>query len=366
MTASIQRAAANPAKQTDKQIQRELLAISDNVRARHGWLRHQDAIGFAIFAISIIGCMANAWLYIEGVMPAWAVIIGTAFWTSLLHELEHDLIHWMYFKKNKFMHHLMMAGVYLFRPFTVNPWVRRHLHFHHHKTSGGETDLEERGITNGEKWSLKRLIMVSDNMAAAALRMKQYIMEPIQMRREGRISNKDLHNFRLITALSYQPLGFVAHGLWYGFIAFHILNGGAAVLGAEIPWPALLIEQMPWINTLAVVLFAPNALRTFCLHFISSNIHYYGDNEPGVIAEQCQVLNVWWMFPLQVFCFNFGSTHAIHHFVVRDPFYVRQMGASASHKVLKTHGIRFNDLGTFRRANRYHEVNASPLLASVS
>ena len=96
-------------------------------------------------------------------------------------------------------------------------------------------------------------------------------------------------------------------------------------------------------------------LRTFCLHFISSNMHYYGDNEPGKITEQCQVLNVWWLWPLQAFCFNFGSTHAIHHFVVRDPFYIRQMTASRAHEVLRAHGVRFNDLGTFRRANRMHE-----------
>ncbi|MDF1822661.1 MAG: fatty acid desaturase [Alcanivoracaceae bacterium] len=356
MSSQTRRAAANPDRARDKQIQRELLAISDDVRARHGWLRHQNAIGLAIFTISIAGCVANAWLYIAGIMPAWLVIIGTAFWTSLLHELEHDLIHWMYFRNNRFMHHLMMAGVYLLRPFTVNPWVRRHLHFHHHKHSGTETDLEERGITNGERWSLKRLFMVSDNMLAVYLRAKTYLTEPRRLYREGRISRQDLHNFRLISLLSYQPLGPVAHLLWHGFILFHVANGAAALLGTSIAWPALLLEQMPWINTLAVVLFAPNALRTFCLHFISSNMHYYGDNKPGVIAEQCQVLNVWWLWPLQAFCFNFGSTHAIHHFVVRDPFYVRQMTASRAHAVLRQHGIRFNDLGTFRRANRLHEA----------
>ena len=355
MTASSARAAANPDTVRDKSIQRQLIAISDEVRARHGWLKHQDAIGFSIFAISITGCLINAWLYIDGVMPAWLVIVGTAFWTSLLHELEHDLIHWMYFKKNKFMHHLMMAGVYLFRPFTVNPWVRRHLHFHHHKNSGTPTDIEERGITNGEKWGLKRLLMVGDNMFAIYLRGAKYATEPYRLYRQGKVSKADLKNFRLISLLSYQPLGYVSHALWHGFIVFHLANAVAWLFGAQIPWPTWLLAQMPWVNTLAVVLFAPNALRTFCLHFISSNMHYYGDNKPGVIVEQCQVLNVWWLIPLQLFCFNFGSTHAIHHFVVRDPFYIRQMTAKRAHVVLKENGVRFNDLGTFRRANRMHE-----------
>ena len=61
---------------------------------------------------------------------------------------------------------------------------------------------------------------------------------------------------------------------------------------------------------------APNVLRVFCLHFVSSNMHYYGDVEPGNVIQQTQVLNPWWLWPLQAFCFNFGSSHAIHHFVV--------------------------------------------------
>ena len=104
-----------------------------------------------------------------------------------------------------------------------------------------------------------------------------------------------------------------------------------------------------------VILIAPNVLRTFCLHFISSNMHYFGDNTPGIIHEQCQVMNKWYLIPLQLFCFNFGSTHAIHHFVVRDPFYIRHLGEKESHEVLKRHGIRFNDMWTFKRANRLNE-----------
>src|SRR5690606_29830797 len=228
MTTTPSRAAVSPQDRArDKRIQRELLAISDDVRARHGWLRHQDAIGFAIFATSIAGCVLNAWLYIEGIMPAWLVIIGTAFWTSLLHELEHDLIHWMYFKQNKFVHHLMMAGVYLFRPFTANPWVRRHLHFHHHKVSGSATDLEERGITNGEKWGLRRLLMVGDNMLAVYLRANKYVLEPKRLYREGKVTREDLKNFRLISLVTYQPLGVISHTLWHGFILFHLANGVA-------------------------------------------------------------------------------------------------------------------------------------------
>jgi len=357
MTTTSSRATANADKLRDKKVQQEIIAISDDIRRQRPWLKYQDTIGLSIFSISILGCVLNAYLYIQGVMPAWMVILGTAFWTSILHELEHDLIHWMYFKKSKVVHHLMMFGVYVFRPFTVNPWVRRHLHFHHHKNSGSVTDIEERGITNGERWGLKRLLMVSDNMLAVYLRPFKYLFEPLRLYRQGKVTKRDLKNFRLIGLLSYNPFGIIAHMIWHGFILFHLANGAAWMFNASIPWSTLLLDQMPWITTLAVVLFAPNALRTFCLHFISSNMHYYGDNKPGVIVEQCQVLNVWWLMPLQAFCFNFGNTHAIHHFVVRDPFYVRQMTAKRALPVLKENGVRFNDIGSFSRANRMHAVD---------
>ena len=89
------------------------------------------------------------------------------------------------------------------------------------------------------------------------------------------------------------------------------------------------------------------------LHLISSNLHYFGEVEEGYVVEQTQVLNRWFLLPLQLFCMNFGSTHGIHHFYVPDPFYVRQMTAAAAHRVMRENRVRFNDLGSFARANRY-------------
>jgi hypothetical protein len=88
-------------------------------------------------------------------------------------------------------------------------------------------------------------------------------------------------------------------------------------------------------------------------------MHYYGDVEPGNVIQQTQVLNPWWMWPLQAFCFNFGSTHGIHHFVVKEPFYIRQMTVSVAHKVMREMGVRFNDFGTFGRANRFVRKEAT-------
>jgi len=38
---------------------------------------------------------------------------------------------------------------------------------------------------------------------------------------------------------------------------------------------------------------------------------------------------------------------------VRDPFYIRQSISKDAHKIMKKHGVRFNDFSTFKRANRF-------------
>jgi hypothetical protein len=62
-------------------------------------------------------------------------------------------------------------------------------------------------------------------------------------------------------------------------------------MGTPIEWSATTLSVMQVIDIAAVVIIGPNVLRTFCLHFISSNMHYYGDIEPGNVMQQCQVLN---------------------------------------------------------------------------
>jgi hypothetical protein len=106
------------------------------------------------------------------------------------------------------------------------------------------------------------------------------------------------------------------------------------------------------LNAVAVCWLIPNVIRSFCLHFISSSMHYFGDVEPGNVMQQTQVFTHPIFWPMQLFCFNFGATHAIHHFVVGQPFYLRQMLASQAHQVMRDMGVRFNDLGSFKRANR--------------
>ncbi len=342
-----QTAPARDAEQRSARVKAVVMQAGEALRRRHPWLRHQDAIGLALLLTALAGMAATAWAYVAGLIPAWLCLPTVALLASITHELEHDLIHWMYFRKRPVLHHLMMALVWLARPSTINPWIRRKLHFDHHKYSGTHKDTEELGITNGQRWGLARLLMTADATLAILLRLPQ-----------ARSNRK--RAFLLIGGLvAYFPLGWLNWGLWYAFLGFHAANGAAALTGSEIAWSASTLAAQPWITTLMVVWIGPNLLRSFCLHFVSSNMHYFGDIEDGNVVQQAQVLNAWWTLPFQLFCFNFGSTHAIHHFVVKEPFYIRQWTAGAAHAVMREVGVRFNDVGTFRRANRWQRAPAT-------
>ncbi|PXV69660.1 fatty acid desaturase [Sinimarinibacterium flocculans] len=327
--------------QKTEHIKAVVLKAGADLRQRHPWLRHQNAIGMGILLASLAGMTGTAWLYLAGHLAWWLCLPVVAIFASFTHELEHDLIHWMYFRKRPLLHHLMMALVWLARPSTINPWIRRTLHFRHHKYSGTEKDAEERGITNGRPWGLARLLMLADATLALLLRVPQ--------------AKDRRHRLLLLIGgpIAYFPLGWAFWGLWYVFLGYHGANAVAALAGSEIAWSAATLARMQWLNPLVVVWIGPNVLRSFCLHFVSSNMHYYGDVEDDNVVQQTQVLNPWWLVPFQLFCFNFGATHAIHHFVVKEPFYVRQWTAREAHAVMREMGVRFNDFGSFTRANRW-------------
>lgn len=326
-------------------IKSAILAEGDRIRAKYPILAHQDLIGMSILLFSMAGAVLTGLAYLEG-MIAWYVTIPViAIFLSFTHELEHDLIHYMYFRKNKFMHNLMMTLVWLCRPSTINPWLRRHLHLHHHKHSGTETDLEERAITNGERFTPLRLLMMLDLELSVVLR----IMKVPKHLRVKALMRGAIGNF---------PLATMFYTAYHAYVAYWAVELAAMAVGYSVPWPAVVTNNMDLANTVAVLVFAPNLLRSFSINFISSNMHYFGDIEDGNFVQQCQVLNSKWFIIPHLFCFNFGSTHGIHHFVVRDPFYIRQMTAKKAHEVMAANGVRFNDLGTFKRANRW-SMNAA-------
>ena len=328
------------------------------LRARHSWLKHQNTIGVLIMLFSLAGMVTSGWLYAIDVLPWWACIPLVAFFASFIHELEHDLIHLMYFRTMPNMNRFLLILGWLARPSTVNPLVRRELHLHHHKYSGTESDLEERAISNGDRWTWKRLLIMGDNMFAIYFRPSQTVdMINRYSEAQNHESAEDLAKMQRMQYRSYQPVGTIYYIVWHGLIVYYLVSMIMGFLDMPIVVASWAQPALEVLNFLAIAWFLPSTLRTFCLHFISSNMHYYGDVERGNIMQQTQVLNAWWLFPLQLFCCNFGSTHAIHHFLVKEPFYIRQWTAKEAHKVMREMGVRFNDFGTFKRANRFFSNN---------
>lgn len=348
-----------PAVKESGALRWALQAISARARARHPLLAHQDAIGFTIVVFSVAAILASGSAYYAQRIPAWLAVLLPAFFMSILHEVEHDLIHRLYFKESPRLYNLMMLVVWLFRPSTVSPWVRRDWHLHHHRVSGTPTDLEERGITNGESWGLRRLLMTLDGVLAIVLRPRTTREMLLGYAAAQKPADKRAYK-RILwrNRLSYVPLGVLYFALWHTFLAVHACELLALWLGLQISLPAWLLASMSTIDFLAVVLLLPNVLRTFCLHFVSSNIHYYGDIEPRNVVQQTQVWTSLWTLPLQLFCFNFGGTHAIHHFVVQEPFYLRQLIARAAYPHMRAHGVRFNDFSAMSRGNRWRRSDA--------
>lgn len=242
-------------------IRRVVTQAGVALRERHRWLRQQDAIGALILIVALAGMAICAYAWSLGALPTWLTIVLIAFFASLTHELEHDLIHWMYFRKTPWAHHLMLALVWLARPSTINPWVRRELHFEHHKYSGTLQDREERGITNGEVWGLPRLLMLADAGFSVWWRIRR-IPDPAQRRQLWRRA-----------LMIYFPLGWLHWGLWYLFLLSQLVLGLASLAGSPIALSPMLQSGLALLNTVVVVWIGPNVLRSFCLHLVSSNMH---------------------------------------------------------------------------------------------
>jgi hypothetical protein len=218
-------------------------------------------------------------------------------------------------------------------------------------------DVEERGVTNGEKWGLKRLITTPDLLLGGILRSHLLTQDIKKEVKEGRLPRAQALRFKRFSSLALLPFGLVAYFMWYYFLGHYLVIGFTTLFGIAYQSPAWSLNIMAVISPIVYVLLIPNLIRQFCLHFITSNMHYFGDVESGNIMQQTQVLTAWWTFPFQLFCFFFGYTHAIHHFVVGETFYIRHLTRKSAFKVMKAEGVRFNDLGTFSRANRFELQN---------
>ena len=309
--------------------------LDKKARQKHPALKRQNLIGAVIFAASISIMIFSTVLYVEGMLPAVGVIFINALTASILHELEHDLIHNLYFK-DRWQHRLMMWGVWIFRGNTPSPFFRQKIHLHHHRESGQNSDYEERMIGNGLPWGLKRIIVMLDQVWSFLLQGRGIIPKTPFSHTES--------------FLSSLPVMAAFYFLWHSFL----LLFGLSVFGYL---PEQLTGIYETLTTVAVCYLIPNVLRQSSIQIISSNMHYFGNVTPGKegLIEQTQVLNHWLLSPLQLFCFNFGSTHGIHHFVTNQPFYIRQMISKKAHLFMRAYGVQFNDFESIKQSNRFRE-----------
>ncbi|MEP2653565.1 MAG: fatty acid desaturase [Paraglaciecola sp.] len=327
---------------SDKEIIREIINYIKNqektLRVQLPLLNQQNTLGLSILLLSVLGFVTSGFLYFIGVIPGWACIILGALSTSIAHEIEHDLIHQQYFKSNGVIYHFMMVMVWLIRPNTINPWYRKKIHLNHHKVSGTSQDIEERLVGNGIKSHLLRMLVVCDGLLGLIVRTKQFSREI-----------KDYNFFKLFNA--GFPLTTIYYIVLYSFLLFHIFDFIVEYMAVVIHYPAWLMTLVDWISFTVVVWIAPSYLRSACLNFVTSSMHYYGG--AFNMLQQTQVLNHWLFMPFQLFCFNFGNTHTIHHFVPSQPFYIRQIISKRVNVFLKEKGVKFNDLTSILAANRY-------------
>ncbi|AOP33843.1 fatty acid desaturase [Leptospira tipperaryensis] len=316
-----------------------------NLRKKFSILKHQDFLGASITFGSAAMMIFTAGLYVANVIPAWTAIVANAIFASLLHEIEHDTIHNLYFKDNERMQNLLFWTVWIFRGNTISPWYRRMIHTLHHKVSGNKDDIEERLIGNGMKAGWFRFFAMIDGNISAILNFRKLVRDAPKFKRKEIVRES-------------WPWLVVYYTLWYNFLGLNLLHFGNQFLGSpfSLPFPELLESARSFLNVAAVVYMIPNWIRQSSIQIVSSNMHYYGDVKN--INQQTQVLNVWFLAPLHLFCFNFGSTHGIHHFVVNQPFYLRQMVAPFVHPAMKRYGIRFNDFESMLRANRYYPTES--------
>lgn len=326
----------NPnAKEKIKTIVQSIKAEEKRLRDKYPLLSYQNALGMLIMLSSLAALVGLATLYYFSVIPAWLCVVLAAMVTSISHELEHDLIHKQYFSNKPLVHNFMMLTVWLMRPNTINPWYRRKIHLHHHKVSGTEQDLEERLVGNGIKNPFLRFIVVVDGLLGLLINRKRFSQEI-----------KDFSFARVFNA--GFPITTAYFIVLYSVVAYHGLNLVFPVVENTPSWalPVLAVFEF-----LMVVLVLPNIIRSTSLNFVTSSMHYYG----GVnnLYEQTHILTSRLFAPFHLFCFNFGKTHTIHHFVPNQPFYLRQAISAKVNEILKQQGVRFNDFESIKNANLY-------------
>jgi len=307
------------------------------LREQYSFLVHQNAIGMLIMLVCLFGMVGLGSLYYFSIIPAWAAVLLIAMVASISHELEHDLIHNLYFRKSPKTQNFMMLMVWLMRPNTINPWYRRKIHLHHHIVSGTEQDLEERLVGNGIKNPFLRFLVIIDGLLGLLINRKRFSQE-IKDFSFSKVFNAGFPITTLYFIVLYSTLGYHLISLFMPLASY---------------LPAWGLEVVSVFEFFMVTLILPNMVRSTSLNFVTSCMHYYGGVEN--LKQQTHVITSRLFTPFHLFCFNFGKTHTIHHFVPNQPFYLRQAISRKVNEVMRKQGVRFNDFASIKNANFYSE-----------
>jgi fatty acid desaturase len=315
-----------------KIIRQAIQSEEFRLKLKYPILSYQTQIGFGLWLSSILSLLGNAYAYSQGWYPGWAAFLFAGFPLSVLHEIEHDLIHRQYFPASRLMQDIMLFFIWIFKcNQELSPFVRRDLHLHHHNRSGQIDDIEERLIGLGiENNYLRLATAICPGLGVIYIHAPGWGIQATTSWRLLKLEKniaKELLKFAFDLILITLPISLL-------YLAW---NGNS------------------WASFLWILWAGPNALRHACLALLSSYSHYSlvdKEKSEGDITLQNQILNHWTLLPLQLFCFNFGAEHIIHHFYVHQPFYLRHWCRQAAWKVMVENGIRINDFGVVWRANR--------------
>lgn len=325
-------------KQIEKDICQRIKSEEHDLRKKYSLLKYQDFLGGLVFLGSLVGIAFSWWSYYHYYQQKWIlylVIPLIMFCTSLLHELEHDLIHNLYFKKS-IIQDIMFFCIWVSKLHS-NPWFRRDLHLKHHMISGQKDDAEERLIGLGLPWGWKRIATTIHPFGALIVTSDVA---------------KDAHWLDVQKLnLSSMPVAFIffalSKALFTYLIAFFLFGPNYSNYLPAKYWPIIL--------DLNLLLCLPNVLRQMCIVALSTCSHYYGDIPQKSVFFQNQILDHWILIPFQLFAFNFGATHIVHHYVPGQPFYLRQLVYSRVKTYMVERGVRLNDFSIVERSNHYFD-----------
>ncbi len=335
---------ANESSAPDRSaVKRAIMDEDKRLRAAYPVLNHQNAIGATIIIGSSLIFILAATAYGFALIPAWITIPVIAIAMSLLHEIEHDLIHNLYFAGKPKLQRAVYNLIWVAK-LHANPQWRRKAHLRHHVYSGQTEDWEERLLGLGSRNWLKRAITMFHPFGSL------FFLREIA-KSDPKFDAKETYRANYIAGWTFSILSGL--GLVYLFAPSYLLK-----LVDESTWQVVAFLNVVWV--------LPSLIRHISITTITTQVHYAGDIPRGDVLFENQILDHWAFLPLQIFCFNFGATHVIHHFVATQPFYLRQMVLKKVKPVMIEFGTRNNDLRILARANRYNLSEARPDLADVA